>query len=150
MKRIHKVLVFAVPLVVFLTVAKLTNTSPPTNVAKTAPDAEPALKTRIYNAPFDKVENVARKVALSQRTYGKSWTMPYTGRADDTMSTKTLDVEVPVLIFTDDLSVTLEVVEEGTKVDVRSASRIGKGDFGENRRHIIQFLSALDAEMGNQ
>jgi uncharacterized protein (DUF1499 family) len=34
------------------------------------------------------------------------------------------------------------------RVDCRSASRIGNGDFGENRRHALQFLAALDEKLG--
>lgn len=59
----------------------------------------------------------------------------------------TLHAEVPVLTFTDDLTVTLSSNNKETTVNVRSASRVGKGDFGENRRHIIQLLTALDQRL---
>jgi uncharacterized protein (DUF1499 family) len=55
--------------------------------------------------------------------------------------------EVPVLFFTDDLTITIREQNEQTHVDVESRSRVGRGDFGENRRHIIQVLHALDARM---
>ncbi len=148
MKRSTKILIFAAPLVALIVAAKLTNTSPPTNVAETAPDAEPALQTRIYRTTFKNVEDAARSVILSQKTYGKNWTLLFNERADDTMTIKRIDAEVPVIVFTDDLTVTLEAMDEGTRVDVISKSRVGKGDFGENRRHVIQFLSALDEEVG--
>jgi uncharacterized protein (DUF1499 family) len=33
-------------------------------------------------------------------------------------------------------------------VDVRSQTRVqGKSDFGENRRHVIQLLTALDEKL---
>jgi len=148
MKRATKILIVAVPVVAFLVTAKLMNTSPPSNFAETAPDAEPALRTRLYRAPFKKVEDAARSVILSQKTYGRNWTLLFNERADDTMTVKRLDAEVPVFIFTDDLTVTLEAMDEGTRVDVISKSRVENGDFGENRRHVTQFLSALDVEVG--
>lgn len=49
--------------------------------------------------------------------------------------------------FVDD--VTIRVREEGGKtvVSVRSASRVGKGDFGQNARNIRAFLEELDAQL---
>jgi uncharacterized protein (DUF1499 family) len=49
--------------------------------------------------------------------------------------------------FVDD--VTILVREEGGKtvVSVRSASRVGKGDFGQNARNIRSFFEELDAQL---
>lgn len=137
------------PFVVLLVAAKLMNTSPPTNRSATAPDAKDAgLRTRFYPLPLEKVEDAARQVALQLSTYGQKWRLPYTGRADDTPLQRSLDIEVPVLVFTDDLTVTIQSESpDQSRVDVTSQSRVGKGDFGENRRHILQFLAALDEEL---
>jgi uncharacterized protein (DUF1499 family) len=40
--------------------------------------------------------------------------------------------------------------EEGVAVEVRSASRVGRGDFGQNARNIRGFFDALDQEMRRQ
>ena len=51
--------------------------------------------------------------------------------------------------FVDDVTVWIEPVTEFvTRVRVRSASRVGKGDFGQNARNIREFLRALDDRLG--
>ena len=51
--------------------------------------------------------------------------------------------------FIDDVTVWIEPVTEFvTRVRVRSASRLGKGDFGQNARNIRQFFTALDERLG--
>jgi uncharacterized protein (DUF1499 family) len=47
--------------------------------------------------------------------------------------------------FTDDVHVRLEAVTGGTRVHARSRSRVGKGDFGQNRRNLLELLRALRA-----
>lgn len=47
--------------------------------------------------------------------------------------------------FTDDIVVRLQSTEEGTRVDVRSKSRVGKSDVGKNAERIRAFLHTLDA-----
>jgi len=75
----------------------------------------------------------------------RGWTL--TNQAD---SGDALQAEVSVLLgmFTDDVLISL--IEEGgnTRVDVQSRSRKGSSDFGANRRHIAQFLLALERELG--
>lgn len=124
------------------------NTNPPTNRAQTSATSAPELRSRFYTASLQDVEAVARRVARQQTTWGRAWKVVYLARADNDPARRTLDVEVPVLFFTDDLVVQLEELDAGrTRVDVESRSRVGRGDFGENRRHIVQFLRALDAAM---
>jgi uncharacterized protein (DUF1499 family) len=45
--------------------------------------------------------------------------------------------------FTDDVTIRLDAMPGGTRVHVRSKSRVGKGDFGQNRRNVIELFSAL-------
>ena len=112
----------------------------PTNVCATRPDhPDISLRTRIYAISPETVHNGIRKVIAAQRTYGRAWKM-----------TETIDeirAEVFVLMFVDDLVVSMRRDGDGTRVDVRSQSRVGRGDFGENRRHVWQFLRSLDEEM---
>jgi uncharacterized protein (DUF1499 family) len=50
--------------------------------------------------------------------------------------------------FRDDIHVRLEPVAGGTRVHARSASRVGKGDFGQNRRNLLELFAALRKEPG--
>lgn len=53
----------------------------------------------------------------------------------------------PVFRFTDDVVVRLRGSPEGTEVDMRSASRTGGHDLGQNARRIKAFFAKLDAEL---
>jgi hypothetical protein len=50
----------------------------------------------------------------------------------------------PLLRFPDDVVVRLEESPEGTRVDMRSVSRMGMHDLGQNARRIKAFLADLD------
>ncbi len=56
---------------------------------------------------------------------------------------------MPVLFYTDDLDVRVQPDPTGAYwlVDVTSRSRVGKSDLGENRRHVVQLLKALEEGM---
>jgi uncharacterized protein (DUF1499 family) len=54
----------------------------------------------------------------------------------------------PVLRFKDDVNVRIRREGGKTKVTVRSKSRMGTMDFGQNARNIRELLAALDREMG--
>jgi uncharacterized protein (DUF1499 family) len=57
--------------------------------------------------------------------------------------------ETSVFGFVDDVHVTIEPVTEFvTRVHVKSSSRVGKGDFGQNARNINEFFSELDDRLG--
>ncbi len=50
--------------------------------------------------------------------------------------------------FVDDVVISVRAAEDGgSGLDVRSSSRVGKGDLGQNARNILEFLKALDAEI---
>lgn len=144
-------LIVAVPIVALGIIGKMTNTNPLTNTAQTTPDEAPELRTRVY--PQQDVETVteaARAVARQQKTWLRSWRIPLQSEISSGTPHHQLRIEVPVLFYTDDLSVYVDTDDEGkTRVNVTSKSRVGQGDFGENRRHVAQFLRALDEEIGN-
>ena len=142
-----KWLLLAAPFVAFIVAGKLLNTSPPTNRAQTAPDAAPDLRTRLYPTDLKTTFDAAREVIQNQTTWGGPWRIIQTARDETDLTVRHLDVEVPVLFFTDDLTVTLRAHGNQTSVDVDSMARVGQGDFGENRRHVLQFLKALDEKM---
>lgn len=136
-------LILAVPVAAFLIVGKAMNTSPPTNTAQTAPDETPELRTRICVNSVEEVTQSAQQVASEQTTWFRSWRVV---KMDD----NTIHVEVPVLFFTDDLKIHVDENEGKTRINVKSKSRVGQGDFGENRRHIAQFLRALDQKLSTE
>jgi hypothetical protein len=127
----------------------------PGNVAETSPaPADPGLQTRRYDIKGDlsSARKEVEQIIPTLTTYGGAWKLAthndnpkaaFTDAEGPTLAI--VRAEVPVLVFTDDLQVRLrQYAENRVAVDVKSASRVGKSDFGENRRHIRQFLAALD------
>jgi uncharacterized protein (DUF1499 family) len=116
----------------------------PTNIAETSADAkEEALRPRIYKTDLQNFVSETEKIIADQTTYGKSWKFIATDTNGNSASIK---AEVPVVFFTDDLVVKAEFKSEKgeTIINVRSNSRVGKSDLGENRRHVLQILQVLD------
>ncbi|MDF2440184.1 MAG: hypothetical protein JWN98_1168, partial [Abditibacteriota bacterium] len=112
-----------------------------TNVAQTSPDHhDPLLRTRHFNSDLQTVSAAVQSTLASMSTYGRDWKTRQIRRDAGAV---TFTSEVPVLMFIDDFTVTLQHSGDGTLCDVRSAARVGKGDLGENRRHVLQFLHAL-------
>jgi hypothetical protein len=64
-------------------------------------------------------------------------------------SQATLEAQASTLFFgfLDDVVVRLRETPDGTEVDMRSASRIGAHDLGENARRITKFFADLDAKL---
>jgi uncharacterized protein (DUF1499 family) len=56
--------------------------------------------------------------------------------------------ESRVFRFHDDFVVRVRPDGQGTRVDMRSKSRVGKGDLGANAERIDQFLQALASRVG--
>ena len=50
--------------------------------------------------------------------------------------------------FTDDIVIRITGSGSGSRIDVRSASRVGRSDFGVNAARIETYLSALRATPG--
>ncbi len=124
----------------------------PTNVACTSPDhADPGLRTRQYprTAGLSAVRQVTEETISGLKTYGGRWRLKEAEQIAAPDPILTIKAEVPVLFFTDDLELTIKTSEDGSYwlVDVRSASRTGKSDLGENGRHVRQLLRALDKKL---
>ena len=135
-----KMLWLALALVVAVVLFKRAGWLEPTNICATRPDhPDISLRTRVYKASRETVRAAAIKCLSKQRTYGRAW---------KTVETKDeIRAEVFVLMFVDDVTIAIEADGDVTRVDVRSQSRVGRGDFGENRRHVWQLLRSLDLEM---
>lgn len=121
-----------------------------TNVAQTRPDHSDAiLRTRNYRAPLAHVAAVVKLAIPTLKSYGRSWKLTEAKAQGDDFKIR---AQIAVIVFTDDLQVTIRENKATRQVslDVRSASRVGRGDLGENRRHIIQLLRAVDAQLASQ
>lgn len=122
----------------------VTRTLYPANVAETAPNhEEETLRSRRYKTDLKTFAAETQKIIPTLSAWGKNWKHAAT---DETENSALIKAEVPVVVFTDDLVVKAEKdAADGTIiVNIRSNSRVGKSDFGENRRHVLQILEALD------
>ena len=52
--------------------------------------------------------------------------------------------------FTDDVTIRVGAAGSGSRIDVRSSSRLGRSDFGVNAARIRAYIAALGAAFGNQ
>ena len=102
----------------------------------------PDLKARDYGANEEAVSKAA-KAAIEGLP---RWTFVGAGRGPGGSEIRAV-ATTRVMRFKDD--VTVKVKREGgrTHVSVRSASRVGKWDFGQNARNIREFLAELDHRM---
>ena len=101
------------------------------------------LRPRRYKTSLENFALETEKIIPSLTTYGQNWKL--VSRSSDTNSAL-IKAEVPVLIFTDDLEIKAESHKETGEiiVNVYSSQRVGLNDWGENRRHVLQILEALD------
>jgi uncharacterized protein (DUF1499 family) len=94
------------------------------------PDIAPALVADAPDAAFAKALAVAR---------GAGWVIvasdPAAGRIEATATT-------PWFGFKDDVVIRVAPADRGSRIDVRSVSRVGRGDLGTNARRVRGFLSA--------
>lgn len=139
------VIIFVVIALVILIIGR---TFYPDNIAETSADGGTKnLKTRYYKTDIETATKAAEQIIPTLSTWGGSWKLINTNKMEDSAEIR---VEIPVIIFTDDLEVEIKKAEtEGeVQVDVISKSRVGKSDFGENARHVRKILDALDEKFG--
>jgi uncharacterized protein (DUF1499 family) len=127
--------------VAVLAVVALLRSLPVINVVETGRTPEyPDLLPKSYHAHKDRVFDAALRAAGRMPGWTVVLSQPEQGSIR--VEAKTL-----LLRFVDD--VVIRVMEQGgsTVVNVRSASRVGRGDFGQNARNIRAFFSELDRQM---
>jgi uncharacterized protein (DUF1499 family) len=108
------------------------------NWAETDEPGDPALAAVVLPVPPG--EALAR-VEAAVRTLPR-WQLRH---SDALAGTIQATRQTRLFRFTDDITVRLEPAEGGTRVRARSQSRVGLLDFGQNRRNLIELLSALRA-----
>jgi hypothetical protein len=70
------------------------------------------------------------------------------GRVDTAARLLTAVAVTPLLRFKDDVTIRIRPEGSGSRVDVRSRSRVGRDDLGTNAARIRHFLGALRAAAG--
>jgi uncharacterized protein (DUF1499 family) len=96
----------------------------------------PHLATRRYNINASKVIDTA--LAFAQAA---GWAIAGTDKAAGLIEAT---ATTPIMRFKDDVVIRVRLLANGTRLDMRSASRVGKSDFGVNARRIGDFLRRLD------
>ncbi|WP_028035541.1 DUF1499 domain-containing protein [Chelativorans sp. J32] len=111
--------------------------------------AYPELSGKLYEQPRENV--VEQVVALME---DRGWEVVSPARPADAVSSQNVVIEAVaysyLLGFPSDVSVRIEDRGEATYVDMRSASRYGRHDLGENATRIQRFLSDLDSRIRAQ
>ncbi len=113
-----------------------------TNRAATSTDsADPTLRSLELAASAEEIE--AAIMQFVERT--PAWQV--NPNPSDDNAALALVRTTRVFRFADDVEVFLQPTETGTRVDVHSESRVGKGDLGQNPRNIRELLNALRDEL---
>jgi uncharacterized protein (DUF1499 family) len=99
----------------------------------------PDLRLREYAASPDRVAAALRE-ALSRRP---RWTVTGTAAGPQGVVVQAVH-ETPLLRLKDDVTVRIRPSGGRALVSVRSRSRVGKWDFGQNARNVRELLTALD------
>lgn len=128
-------------LIVAIAVAGLLLAWPRINVVQTGKTPEyPDLQPRRYSLSLDRVfDGVLQAVNRLPR-----WVLithePSTGKIQ-------AEARSRVFRFVDDVRIQVTDSNGVTEVDVRSASRVGRRDFGQNARNVRAFFEALDQQV---
>ena len=124
----------------------------PGNVAETSADAQDtSFRTRHYQIDFDGFIDETKKIIPTLTTYGKNWKLSG-NEINNQHNSAVIRVNIPVVFFVDDMEISAvkDANKDEIQVDVRSSSRVGKSDLGENKRHVRQLLDALDGKFGRK
>lgn len=117
---------------------------PGARVAAEQQKAYPDLRTFVLDRPpeetFELVEEAVRRLKWKVAA-----TEPPTSKPVRTGTLEAVDI-TPVVGFTDDISIRVEGAGGRTRVDVRSASRYGLADLGQNAQRVRRFLAELQVQ----
>jgi uncharacterized protein (DUF1499 family) len=105
------------------------------NIAATSDAArDPRLRTRVFALPPGEVRGRIVSAVLS---------LPRWHIADSSGAVLWVTRTTRIFRFVDDLYILVEARPTGSAVLVRSASRVGRNDFGQNRRNIAELWAAI-------
>jgi len=128
--------------VLALAIVALLKGWPVINVVETGSTPEyPDLLPKPYQAKKDRVFDAALQAVGRMPRWTLVSTQPELGSIRAEANTM-------LFRFVDDIVIRVTEQGDGTVVNVRSASRIGRGDFGQNARNIRAFFAEMDRQMG--
>jgi uncharacterized protein (DUF1499 family)/uncharacterized membrane protein len=109
--------------------------------------AYPAVIGHHYDMPIEQVMEVVETVAAN-----RGWALTSSTEQGDSGETFTLEGPARSLILGLPADISIRVTEsgDGSEVDMRSASRFGPHDLGDNAQRIEGFLSELDVEVARR
>ncbi len=111
------------------------------NVVETGKTPEyPDIVPRIYQAEVDRVFDAVLHAVQRLPRWSLVAYQPETGEVRAQATSR-------LFKFKDDVLIRIAHGEGGVAVNVRSASRVGRGDFGQNARNVRAFFEALEQEM---
>ena len=102
----------------------------------------PDLQVKLYSQPPEKVAKAAEQTLKEL----PRWTLLGQGRGPGGYSFRAVH-ETKAFRFKDDVTVEIRRDGQWTKVKVRSRSRVGKWDFGQNARNIRELLAEMDRQV---
>jgi uncharacterized protein (DUF1499 family) len=102
----------------------------------------PDLQVQRFSAPEERVTRAARAAATAL----PGWEVVGSGRGPGGAEIQAV-ARTRVLRFKDDVTVRIRRREGACEVAVRSKSRLGKGDFGQNARNIRAFQAEMERQM---
>jgi len=108
----------------------------------------PEIVGRRYDLPLERAADIVNGLVEAHR-----WKPVAGSEADDRGSaiiTREFVARSPVLGLPADVAIRLIEEDGSTYVDMRSASRYGRHDLGENARRIAGFLEEMDAQVALQ
>jgi hypothetical protein len=112
---------------------------PRVNDVKTGATPEyPDIQPQRFNQPFDRVFDAAMGAAQAM-----GWEMREADRSLGVIEAIATPPLLKFFRFKDDVTVTITLEGASTIVNVRSKSRVGKGDLGINARRIRAFQAEL-------
>lgn len=111
-------------------------------VAKQQLEAYPGIKPARFDAPPGRVFEAALATA-SALGWEVAAAVPAEGRIEATDTSFWYH-------FKDDVAIRISADGQGTRLDIRSLSRVGRGDLGVNARRIERFMAALASRLAGK
>lgn len=105
------------------------------NVAELQKKAYPDIKPLFLSIPADQVFDKALTVAAKM-----DWSITAANREENRIEAVATTLWMG---FKDDIVIRISTNESGTRLDIRSESRVGKSDLGTNAQRIRKFLSEM-------
>lgn len=101
------------------------------------PDIQPLL----VDQPTDVVFAAASEIVTD-----KGWTLVEANEAEGRIEAT---AETGWVRFKDDVVIRIQPAASGTRIDVRSTSRVGRGDMGVNARRVRNYLGSLQTRLSH-